>query len=118
MEQETKAKASTHVDDWSYIVKEGDLSNPGVPNKKHGKTKRIRTKKTGRLTEELQRASNVTGQLLTELGLEASDKKSFSFATKKSLRDAPAASAITNATTIAELKSAWNTSLLGASPYA
>ena len=37
---------------------------------------------------------------------------------KKELRDAPAASAITNATTIAELKSAWNTSLLGASPYA
>ena len=37
---------------------------------------------------------------------------------KKELRDAPAASAITNAKTIAELKSAWNTDLLGASPYA
>ena len=37
---------------------------------------------------------------------------------KKELRNAPAASAITNAKTIAELKSAWNTSLLGASPYA
>ena len=37
---------------------------------------------------------------------------------KKELRDAPATSAITNAKTIAELKSAWNTSLLGASPYA
>ena len=37
---------------------------------------------------------------------------------KKEFRDAPAASAITNATTIAELKSAWNTSLLVASPYA
>ena len=37
---------------------------------------------------------------------------------KKELRDAPAASAITNATTITELKAAWNTSLLGASPYA
>ena len=37
---------------------------------------------------------------------------------KKSLRDAPAASAITNATTIAELKAAWDTSLLGTSPYA
>ena len=36
---------------------------------------------------------------------------------KKELRDAPAASAITNAKTIAELKAAWNTSLLGASPY-
>ena len=37
---------------------------------------------------------------------------------KKSLRDAPAASAITNAKTIAELKAAWDTDLLGASPYA
>ena len=37
---------------------------------------------------------------------------------KKELRNAPAASAITNAKTIAELKAAWNTSLLGASPYA
>ena len=37
---------------------------------------------------------------------------------KKELRDAPAASAITNATTITELKAAWNTDLLGASPYA
>ena len=37
---------------------------------------------------------------------------------KKKLRDAPAASAITNAKTVAELKAAWNTSLLGTSPYA
>ena len=37
---------------------------------------------------------------------------------KKELRDAPAASAITNAKTIAELKAAWDTDLLGESPYA
>ncbi len=37
---------------------------------------------------------------------------------KTKLRDAPAASAITNAKTIAELKAAWDTDLLGASPYA
>ena len=37
---------------------------------------------------------------------------------KTNLRDAPAASAITDATTIAELKAAWDTSLLGDSPYA
>ena len=37
---------------------------------------------------------------------------------KKELRDAPAASAITNAKTVAELKAAWNTTLLGTSPYA
>ena len=37
---------------------------------------------------------------------------------KTKLRDAPAASAITNAKTIAELKAAWDTDLLGESPYA
>ena len=37
---------------------------------------------------------------------------------KKALRDAPAASAITNADTITKLKAAWDTSVLGTSPYA
>ncbi len=37
---------------------------------------------------------------------------------KKALRDAPAASAITNASNITALKSAWDTSVLGDSPYA
>ena len=37
---------------------------------------------------------------------------------KNNLRDAPAASAITSATTIDELKAAWDTNLLGTSPYA
>ena len=37
---------------------------------------------------------------------------------KDALRDAPAASAIGDATTIAELKAAWDTSVLGDSPYA
>ena len=52
--------------------------------------------------------------------LEASDStaQAASVAKKKALRDAPAASAITNADTIAKLKSAWDTSTLGASPYA
>ena len=36
---------------------------------------------------------------------------------KTKLRDATDASAITNAKTIAELKAAWDTTLLGASPY-
>lgn len=39
-------------------------------------------------------------------------------AEKQALRDAPAAAAIDSATTIDELKAAWNTDLLGASPYA
>ena len=44
--------------------------------------------------------------------------KAASVTKKTSLCNAPAASAITNATTIAELKAAWDTSLLGTSPYA
>ena len=38
-------------------------------------------------------------------------------ASKQALRDAPAAAAIANATTIDELKAAWDTDLLGESPY-
>ena len=37
---------------------------------------------------------------------------------KKALRDAPAASAISSADTITKLKAAWDTSILGDSPYA
>ena len=44
--------------------------------------------------------------------------KTASATKKQSLRDAPAASAITSATTITELKAARDTSLLGDSPYA
>jgi len=46
------------------------------------------------------------------------DAKTASVAKKKALRDAPAASAIGNADTIAKLKAAWDTSVLGDSPYA
>ena len=52
--------------------------------------------------------------------LEAGDSsaQSASVTKKKALRDAPAASAIANADTIAKLKAAWDTSTLGDSPYA
>ena len=52
--------------------------------------------------------------------LEASDSsaQTASIAKKKALRDAPAASAIGSADTIAKLKAAWDTSTLGTSPYA
>ena len=52
--------------------------------------------------------------------LEDSDSsaQAASITKKKALRDAPAASAITNADTIAKLKAAWDTSVLGDSPYA
>ena len=52
--------------------------------------------------------------------LEASDSsaQAASVAKKKALRDAPAATAIENADTIAKLKAAWDASTLGTSPYA
>ena len=46
-----------------------------------------------------------------------SDAKAASATKKQSLRDAPAASAIASATTITDLKAAWDTTLLGDSPY-
>ena len=52
--------------------------------------------------------------------LEADDSaaKATSAANKTALRDATDASAIGSATTIDELKAAWDTSVLGDSPYA
>ena len=52
--------------------------------------------------------------------LEAGDSSAQTTAknAKTALRDAPAASAISNADTIAKLKAAWDTSVLGDSPYA
>ena len=47
-----------------------------------------------------------------------SDAQAASVTKKNALRNAPAASAITNADTIAKLKAAWDTSVLGDSPYA
>ena len=46
-----------------------------------------------------------------------SSAKTASVTKKNALRNAPAASAITSATTIDELKAAWDTALLGKSPY-
>ena len=52
--------------------------------------------------------------------LEADDAsaKTASVTKKTNLRNAPAASAITNASSITALKAAWDTDLLGDSPYA
>ena len=52
--------------------------------------------------------------------LEADDSsaKTASVTKKTNLRNAPAASAIANASTITELKNAWDADLLGDSPYA
>ena len=67
----------------------------------------------------------VRGPLLTAedvtymKALEANDSgaKVASVAKKVALRNAPAASVITNATTITALKDAWDSDVLGASPY-
>lgn len=50
--------------------------------------------------------------------LEAGDSTTAIAAAKDALRDAPAAAAIDAATDIAGLKAAWDTSVLGDSPYA
>ena len=49
--------------------------------------------------------------------LEAGTSTTAIAAAKDALRDAPAASAISSASTISELKAAWDSSLLGDSPY-
>ena len=49
--------------------------------------------------------------------LETSSSTTAIATAKNALRDAPAASAIDSADTIIKLKAAWDTSLLGASPY-
>ena len=46
------------------------------------------------------------------------DAQAASVKKKKALRDAPAASAISSADTIAKLKAAWDTTNLGTNPYA
>ena len=46
------------------------------------------------------------------------DAKAAAVTAKTNLRNAPAAKAITDADTIAKLKAAWDTSVLGDSPYA
>ena len=65
----------------------------------------VRVDKLAELDIEFQRA------------LETSADTSAIVAKKQALRDAPADSAIDAATTDAELKAQWNTSLLGNSPY-
>ena len=66
--------------------------------------------------EELLKAEDVV--YMKALEADDASAKTASVNKKTALRDAPAASAITNATTIAELKAAWDSDLLGTSPYA
>ena len=78
--------------------------------------KKIFQAKIREVREPLLDAEDVVYMKALEAG--DSDAQAASVATKKKLRDAPAASAITNASSISALKSAWDTDVLGASPYA
>ena len=120
----------------TYIVdKDGnqiDASTATVPSDRHfrgawslsgsvisedmTKAKEIFKDKIREVRKPLLEAEDVTYMKALEAG--DSDAQAASVNAKNALRDAPAASAIDNAADIAALKAAWDTSVLGDSPYA
>ena len=80
------------------------------------KAKEIFKDKIREVRKPLLEAEDVVYMKALEAG--DTDAQAASVTKKNALRDAPAASAITNADTIAKLKAAWDTSVLGDSPYA
>jgi len=109
-----------------------DASEATVPSDRHfrgawvidGKTisedmteaKKIFQDKIREVRKPLLEAEDVV--YMKALEADDADAKTASVAKKKKLRDAPAASAISSADTIAKLKAAWDTATLGDSPYA
>ena len=79
------------------------------------KSKEIFKDKIREIRQPLLDAEDVV--YMKALEADDADAKTASVAKKKALRDAPAAKAITDADTIAKLKAAWDTSVLGDSPY-
>ena len=77
------------------------------------KAKNIHKTKIREAREPKLAALDVEFQKALETGASTTDI----VAKKQALRDAPADSAIGSATTEAELKAQWNTTLLGDSPY-
>ena len=120
----------------TYIVdKDGnqiDASTASVPSDRHSRNAWSLSGKV--ISEDMDAAKEIFKDKIREVrkplleaedvgymkALEADDAsaKTASVAKKKALRDAPAAQAITDADTIAKLKAAWDTSVLGDSPYA
>jgi hypothetical protein len=120
----------------TYIVdKDGnqiDASTATVPSDRHfrgawslsgsvisedmTKAKEIFKDKIREVRAPLLEAEDVVYMKALEAG--DSDAQAASVTAKNALRNAPAASAITNAADIAALKAAWDTSVLGDSPYA
>ena len=120
----------------TYIVdKDGnsiDASTATVPSDRHFRGAWSLSGKV--ISEDMTKAKEIFNDKIREVrqplleaedvvymkALEADDAsaKTASVKKKKALRDAPAAKAITDADTIAKLKAAWDTSVLGDSPYA
>ena len=120
----------------TYIVdKDGnsiDASTATVPSDRHFRGAWSLSGKV--ISEDMTKAKEIFKDKIREVrqplldaedvvymkALEADDAsaKTASVAKKKALRDAPAAKAITDADTIAKLKAAWDTAVLGDSPYA
>ena len=80
------------------------------------KAKEIFKDKIREVRTPLLAAEDVT--YMKAIEADDSSAKTASATAKTALRDAPAASAISSASTITELKAAWDTSVLGDSPYA
>lgn len=120
----------------TYIVdKDGnqvDASTVTVPSDRHFRG--AWTLSGNVISEDLTKAKEIFKDKIREVrkplleaedvvymkALEADDAsaKTASVTKKTNLRNAPAASAITNASSITALKAAWDTDLLGDSPYA
>jgi len=120
----------------TYIVdKDGNSANAAnvtVPSGRHfrgawtlngtvisedlDKAKEIFKDKVREVRKSLLEAEDVI--YMKALEADDADAKAASVATKTALRDAPSATAINDATTIDELKAAWDSDLLGDSPYA
>lgn len=120
----------------TYIVdKDGnqiDASTATVPSDRHFRNAWSLSGKV--ISEDMTKAKEIFKDKIREVraplldeedvvymkALEASDSsaQSASVTKKNALRNAPAASAITSADTITKLKAAWDTSVLGDSPYA
>ena len=80
------------------------------------KAKEIFKDKIREVRAPLLAAEDVT--YMKAIEADDSSAKTASATAKTALRNAPAASAISSASTITELKAAWDTAVLGDSPYA
>ena len=111
-----------------------DSSSVSVPSDRHFRNAWLVDSAKKVISEDMTEAKKIFQDKIREVrlplleaqdvafmkALEAGDSSAQTTAknAKTALRDAPAASAISNADTIAKLKAAWDTSVLGDSPYA